>query len=89
MSNVQDKKNKRVVGVVSSAAMDKTCVIKIRLKVKHPLLGKYINRESTMYVHDEGNEAQLGDEVLVQLMRPVSKKKKWILIEVVKKASVR
>ena len=87
MSLDTSKKIKQVVGIVSSVAMDKTCVVKLKYKSKHPLLGKYVNKESRMYVHDAENKALVGDQVLIRSVPPVSKTKKWLLIEIIKKSS--
>ena len=87
MSSDASKKIKQVMGIVSSIGMDKTCVVKLKYKSKHPLLGKYINKESRMYVHDAENKASVGDQVLIRSVPPVSKTKKWILIEIIKKSS--
>ena len=74
------------VGVVVSDKMDKTIVIEIRERVKHPLYGKIMNRTAKLKVHDENNECVVGDTVRVMETRPLSKDKRWRLVEIVEKA---
>jgi small subunit ribosomal protein S17 len=66
--------------------MDKTVVIKVDTKVKHPLYGKVMRASKKYKVHDENNECKVGDEILVMETRPLSKDKRWRLVEIVKKA---
>ncbi len=73
-------------GVVVSDKMDKTIVVVIKDKVKHPLYGKTINLTKRLKVHDENNEAGIGDRVLVMETRPLSKDKRWRLVEIIEKA---
>jgi len=68
-------------GVVSSAAMDKTVVVKVERKVKHPLYGKYIRKTTKYYVHDEQNACKVGDIISFKESKPFSKIKKWCLVE--------
>lgn len=75
-----------VTGKVISNKMDKTIVVQIERKVKHPLYGKYMRRFSKMYAHDNENTCMLGDVVLIQQSRPMSKTKHWVLVEVVERA---
>ena len=74
------------VGVVSSDKMDKTIVVSVRDKVKHPLYKKIINRTVKLKAHDENNECAVGDRVLVMETRPLSKDKRWRLVEIIEKA---
>ena len=74
------------VGKVVSNKMDKTIVVAIENSVKHPLYGKIIKRTYKLKAHDENNECQIGDKVKVMETRPLSKEKRWRLIEVVEKA---
>lgn len=74
-----------VIGTVISNKMDKTIVVQIQRKVKHPLYGKYVKRFSKMYAHDETNACQIGDVVMIKHGRPLSKTKRWTLVEVLKK----
>lgn len=73
-------------GVVVSAAGDKTCVVKVEERKKHPLYGKMITKSTKFHAHDEANEAGVGDVVQIMETRPLSKMKRWRLIEVVEKA---
>jgi len=73
-------------GTVVSDKMDKTIVVVIRDKVKHPLYGKTINHTTRLKVHDENNEAGIGDFVSVMETRPLSKGKRWRLVEIIEKA---
>ena len=81
----QEKSQRTVMGKVVSDKMNKTIVVQIERKVKHPLYGKYVRRFSKMYVHDEDNACRIGDLVLIEHTRPLSKTKRWKLIEIVKK----
>ena len=74
------------VGTVVSDKMDKTVVVAIKTKVRHPLYGKMVNRSRKFKVHDEGNECGIGDTVKIMETRPISKDKRWRLVEIVEKA---
>jgi small subunit ribosomal protein S17 len=74
-----------VIGKVISNKMDKTIVVQVERKVKHPLYGKIVKRYSKMYAHDESNTCQVGDVVEIQQTRPLSKTKRWKLIEILRK----
>ncbi len=73
-------------GKVISDKMDKTIVVAIEYKVKHPLYKKYIKITYKLKAHDENNECNIGDKVLVMETRPLSKDKRWRLVEVLDKA---
>ena len=73
-------------GVVVSDKMDKTVVIKISDRVRHPLYGKIVNRTSKLKVHDENNECGVGDTIRVMETRPLSHDKRWRLVEIIEKA---
>ena len=75
-----------VIGRVISNMMDKTIVVEIERKVKHPLYGKYIRRSSRMFAHDADNACKIGDTVLIQMCRPLSKKKSWKLLQILDQA---
>ena len=85
MSEVRGLRKTRV-GVVVSDKMDKTVVIEIRERVKHPLYGKIMTRTAKLKVHDENNECGVGDTIRVMETRPLSKDKRWRLVEIVEKA---
>ena len=74
------------IGVVVSDNMDKTCVIQIKTRVRHPLYGKIMNQTSKLKVHDENNECGVGDTIKVMETRPLSKDKRWRLVEIIEKA---
>ena len=74
------------VGVVTSDKMDKTVVVTIKDKVRHPLYNKIVNRTVKYKAHDENNECGVGDKVLIMECRPYSKDKRWRVIEIVEKA---
>lgn len=76
---------KEKVGVVTSNKMNKTIVVAVERKVKDPIYGKFINRTSKFMAHDEGNSCNIGDTVRIMETRPLSKNKKWRLVEVVAK----
>lgn len=73
-------------GVVVSDKMDKTIVVEIRTRVKHPLYGKILNRTTRLKAHDEENACGIGDYVTVMETRPLSKDKRWRLVEIIEKA---
>ena len=77
---------KERVGVVVSNKMDKSIVIKVERKVKHPLYGKFVKKSTKFMAHDEKNEANIGDTVRIMETRPLSKNKCWRLVEIVEKA---
>ena len=74
------------IGTVVSDKMDKTVVVAIKTKVRHPLYGKMVNRTRKFKVHDENNECGTGDTVKIMETRPISKDKRWRLVEIVEKA---
>ncbi len=73
-------------GLVVSDKMDKTIVVSLEDRVKHPLYGKVIRRTSKVKAHDEGNTAGIGDRVLLMETRPLSATKRWRLVQIVEKA---
>jgi small subunit ribosomal protein S17 len=74
------------VGKVVSDKMDKTIVVAIETKVRHPLYGKTVNRTTKFKAHDENNDAKVGDTVRIMETRPLSKDKRWRLVEVMERA---
>lgn len=74
-----------IQGKVISDKMDKTIVVKIDRKVKHPFYGKYITRSTKVYAHDNDNAAKIGDIVLIEESRPISKTKNWLLKTVIER----
>lgn len=83
-----EERNSRKVrqGVVVSASGDKTCVVSISDRKRHPLYGKMITRSKKYHAHDENNECAIGDTVLIMETRPLSRLKRWRLVEIVEKA---
>ncbi len=77
---------KTQVGIVSSDKMDKTAVVTIKDKVRHPLYNKIVNRTIKVKAHDEKNECGIGDRVLIMETRPLSKDKRWRVVEIIEKA---
>ena len=73
-------------GVVTSVSMDKTAVVSVTDRVRHPLYRKTLQRSKKLYVHDEQNDLNVGDRVRVQETRPLSKLKRWRLVEVLERA---
>ncbi len=73
-------------GVVVSDKMDKSVTIQVERKVKHPLYKKYIRRSTKFHAHDENNDCRIGDTVVIEQCRPISKTKNWRLVEVVERA---
>ena len=71
--------------VVSSNKMDKTITVSVERKVKHPLYGKFVKKSTRFHAHDEKNECSIGDTVKIMESRPLSKTKRWRLVEVVEK----
>jgi small subunit ribosomal protein S17 len=87
MSAIEDRGGRKVrEGVVVSDKMDKTIVVAVEDRVKHALYGKVLSRTERLKVHDESNQAGVGDRVRVMETRPLSATKRWRLVEVVEKA---
>ena len=77
---------KERVGVVVSNKMDKSIVVMVERKVKHPMYGKFVKKSSKFMAHDENNECNIGDTVRIMETRPLSKNKCWRLVEIVERA---
>ncbi|MFQ6043828.1 MAG: 30S ribosomal protein S17 [Candidatus Poribacteria bacterium] len=73
-------------GVVTSSKMDKTAVVSIQRILQHPIYKKIIRRNSKVLAHDENNECQIGDTVKIMETRPLSRRKRWRVCEIIKKA---
>ncbi|HXH18133.1 MAG TPA: 30S ribosomal protein S17 [Chitinophagales bacterium] len=82
----QRKLRKQRVGTVVSNKMQKTITVKIERSLKHPLYGKFMKRSKKLVVHDEKNECGIGDKVRVMETRPLSKTKRWRVVEIIEKA---
>ena len=74
------------IGIVTSDKMDKTITVAIERRVKHPIYGKFVKKTTKFHAHDEKNECGVGDTVKIMETRPLSKTKRWRLVEVVEKA---
>ncbi|MEP7168305.1 MAG: 30S ribosomal protein S17 [Bacteroidota bacterium] len=77
---------KTKTGLVTSNKMNKSIVVAVERKEKHPIYGKFINKTSKFMAHDEANTCGIGDKVLIMESRPLSKNKKWRLVEIIEKA---
>ena len=85
MSEVRGMRKTRI-GVVVSDKMDKTITVAVKYRVRHPLYGKIMNRTTKLKAHDEMNECGIGDTVRVMETRPLSRDKRWRLVEIIEKA---
>ena len=74
------------IGIVTSDKMDKTITVAVERKVKHPIYGKFVKKTTKFHAHDEKQECTIGDTVKIMETRPLSKTKRWRLVEVVEKA---
>lgn len=77
---------KERIGIVTSNKMDKTITVASRFKEKHPIYGKFVQKTKKYHAHDEKNEANIGDTVMIMETRPLSKTKRWRLVQIVEKA---
>ena len=77
---------KERIGVVVSNKMEKSIVVAVKRKVKHPIYGKFINKTKKLMAHDEANSCNVGDTVRISETRPLSKNKTWRLIEIIERA---
>jgi len=77
---------KTIVGIVAKDKMDKSRVVVVERNIKHPLYKKYVKKTSKFMAHDEKNESHEGDTVLLMETRPLSKRKRWRLLEIIEKA---
>ncbi|HPE40880.1 MAG TPA: 30S ribosomal protein S17 [Bacteroidales bacterium] len=80
------KKRKVREGLVTSNKMDKSVVVSVERKLKHPKYGKFLKRTTKLMAHDEQNECNMGDKVKVMETRPLSKNKCWRLVEIIERA---
>lgn len=81
-----EKLQRTLTGTVTSNKMQKSITVLIERRVKHPKYGKFINRSTKLHVHDENNECGMGDVVVIEQCRPISKTKAWRLVKVIEKA---
>jgi len=79
--------NKRqIIGVVTSNKMDKSITVKVERRIKHPIYGKFVRKSKKFLAHDEKNDCREGDTVLIKESRPLSRRKRWQLVEVIERA---
>jgi small subunit ribosomal protein S17 len=85
---MENKRNlrKERIGLVVSNKMQKSIVVAVKRKVKHPIYGKFVNRTTKFYAHDEQNTCNIGDTVRIMETRPLSKTKCWRLVEIIERA---
>ncbi|MGN0033851.1 MAG: 30S ribosomal protein S17 [Candidatus Limimorpha sp.] len=77
---------KERIGVVASNKMDKTIVVVIERRTKHPIYGKFVKKSTRFFAHDDKNECNIGDTVRIMETRPLSKNKRWRLVEIIERA---
>ncbi len=85
-TTIERKSRKTRIGVVSSNKMTKSITVTVERKVKHPIYGKFLKKSSSFHAHDEQNTAGIGDVVRIMETRPLSKTKRWRLVEIIEKA---
>ena len=85
-TTIERKSRKTRIGVVSSNKMTKTITVTVERNVKHPIYGKFLKKSSSFHAHDEQNNAGIGDVVRIMETRPLSKTKRWRLVEIIEKA---
>lgn len=85
-TKIERNRRKERIGVVTSNKMQKTIIVSVVRRVKHPIYGKFLTRTTKFAVHDEKNEANIGDKVRIMETRPLSKTKRWRLVEIVERA---
>jgi small subunit ribosomal protein S17 len=85
-TTIERKSRKTRIGVVASNKMTKTITVTVERKVKHPIYGKFLKKSSSFHAHDEQNNAGIGDVVRIMETRPLSKTKRWRLVEIIEKA---
>ena len=85
-TTVKRNLRKERVGVIVSDKMDKSIVVAVERKVKHPMYGKFVKKTSKFVAHDEKNECKMGDTVKIEETRPLSKTKNWRLVEILERA---
>jgi small subunit ribosomal protein S17 len=80
------KNRKQRIGVVVSNRMQKSITVLVERKIKHPLYGKFVKMSKKFMAHDENNDGTIGDKVLIMETRPLSKNKRWRLVQILEKA---
>jgi small subunit ribosomal protein S17 len=85
METTRNTRRERI-GVVVSNSMEKSITISVKQKIKHPIYGKFVNKTSRFMAHDEENSCNVGDTVKISETRPLSKNKRWRLVEIIERA---
>ncbi|WP_291726261.1 30S ribosomal protein S17 [Bernardetia sp.] len=85
-TKLERKSRKERIGIVKSNKMTSTITVSVERRVKHPLYGKFVKKTSNFMAHDEGNTANIGDRVRIMETRPLSKRKRWRLVEILERA---
>ena len=80
------KLRKQKIGIVSSTSMDKSITVLVERKLRHPIYGKFVKMNKKFMAHDEKNECNVGDSVRIMETRPLSKRKRWRLVEILERA---
>lgn len=83
---VERNLRKQRVGVVASSAMDKTITVTVQRRLRHPIYGKFVKKTKKFMAHDEKNECNVGDTVRIMETRPLSKRKRWRMVEILERA---
>jgi len=87
MSTTTERKRRKTrIGIVSSDKMTKTITVAVERKVQHPIYGKFVKKTTKFHAHDENNAAGIGDVVRIMETRPLSRTKRWRLVEIIEKA---
>ena len=86
MDQKRSIKRKQLTGEVVSSAMDKTVIVKVERRFPHPRYNKYVKKSKRYYVHDEKNNCSNGDLILIEESKPISKNKRWVVKNLVKKS---
>ena len=86
MSEQANKAERTVTGRVVSNKMEKTVVVKVVRRVQHPMYGKYIQRQKKYMAHDVENSCRIGDKILIEEYRPLSRRKRWVVKGILEKA---
>ena len=87
MSTATERKSRKTrIGIVSSDSMNKTITVTVERKLKHPIYGKFVKKSKKFHAHDQNETAGVGDTVRIMETRPLSKTKRWRLVEIIEKA---
>jgi small subunit ribosomal protein S17 len=86
MESIERNLRKERTGLVRSNKLDKTIIVAVERKVKHPKYGKYVKKTTTFFAHDDKNDCGIGDTVRISETRPLSKNKRWRMVEIIDRA---